>query len=78
MNDDIRIPAVNVFYSKGGKRGIFVIAAFHTVTDLSPKSRYNSSIFYITLNVSNSFIERVEERLIVLKPNLSTNNMIMV
>ena len=71
MGDDIRIPAEYVLYSRGRQHGIFVIAATRTITDPNPKSRDDSSIAYNTLNGSNSFIERVEERLCISKANLS-------
>ena len=44
---------------KNRQLSIFVITAAHTVTDLNPKAR------------DNSFNERVEEKLIISKANLT-------
>ena len=54
--DGIRIPAVDVLYSKGRQHGIFVKAAAHTIKDVNPKSRDDLSIGYIKLNGSNSIL----------------------
>ena len=71
MGDGIGLPTVDVLHLKGRQQGIFLITAAHAKADFNTYSRDTSSIAYITLNGSNSFIDRVKERFSILKTNLS-------
>ena len=60
MGENIRLPAIDSFYSKGRHHNINIICVSHTVTDLYTKARDNTPPIYITLNSSQQFFERVQ------------------
>ena len=62
MGENIRLPAIDSLYSKGRHHNINIICVGHTVTDLNTKARDNTPAIYITLNSSQQFFERVQEK----------------
>ena len=62
MGENIRFPAIDSLYSKGRHKKINIKCVGHTVTDLNTKARDNTSAIYITLNSSQQFFERVQEK----------------
>ena len=52
MGGNIRLPAIDLLYSKGRHHNTNIICVGHTVTDLNTKARYNTPAIYITLNSS--------------------------
>ena len=62
MGENIRFPAIPSLYSKGRHHNINVICVGLTVTDLNIKARDNTPAIYITLNSSQQFVERVQEK----------------
>ena len=54
--------AIDSLYSKGRHHNINIICVGHTVTDLNSKARDNTPAIYITLNKSQQFFERVQEK----------------
>ena len=62
MGENIRLPAIDSLYSKGRHHNINIICVGHTVTDLNTKARDNTPAIYITLNSSQHFFERVQEK----------------
>ena len=62
MGENIRLPAIDSLYSKGRHHNISIICVGHTVTDLNTKARDNTPAIYITLNSSQQFFERVQEK----------------
>ena len=62
MGENIRLPAIDSLYSKGKHQNINVICVDHTVTDLNTKAGFNTPDIYITLNSSQQFFERVQEK----------------
>ena len=62
MGENIRLPAINSLYSKGRHHNINIICRGHTVIDLNTKARDNTPAIYITLNSSQQFFERVQEK----------------
>ena len=62
MGKNIRLPAIDSLYSKGRHHSINIICVGHTVTDLNTKARDNTPAIYITLNSSQQFFERVQEK----------------
>ena len=62
MVEIIRLPAIDSLYSKGRHHNINIIYLGHTVTEFNTKSRDNTPAIYITLNSSQQFFERVQEK----------------
>ena len=62
MGENIRLPAIDSLYSKGRHHNINIICVGHTVTDLNTKARENTPAIYITLNSSQQFFERLQEK----------------
>ena len=62
MGENIRLPAIDSLYSKGRHHNINIICVGHNVTDLNTKAREYPSYIYITLNSSQQFFERVQEK----------------
>ena len=62
MGQNFRLPAKDSLYSKGRHHNINIVCVGHTVTDLNTKARYNIPAIYITLNSSQRFFERVQEK----------------
>ena len=62
MEENIRLPAIDSLYSKGRHHNSNIIFVGHTVTDLNTKARDNTPAIYITLNSSQQFFERVQEK----------------
>ena len=63
MGENIRLPAIDSLYSKGRHYNINIVCVGHTVTDLSTKTTDNTPAIYITLNSSQQFFERVQEKI---------------
>ena len=62
MGENIRLPAIDSLNSKGRHHNFNIIYVGHTVTDLNTKARDNTPAIYITLNSSQQFFERVQEK----------------
>ena len=62
MGENIRLPAIDALYSKGRQHNINKKCVGHTVTDVKTKARDNTLSIYITLNSSQQFFERVQEK----------------
>ena len=62
MGENIRLPAIDSLYSKVRHHNINIICVGHTVTDLNTKARDNTPAIYITLNSSQQFFERVQDK----------------
>ena len=62
MGENIRLPAIDSLYCKGRHHNINIICVCPTVTDLNNKARDNAPAIYITLNSSQQFFERVQEK----------------
>ena len=62
MGENIRLPAIDSLYSKGRHHNNNIRCVGHTVTDLNTKARDNTPAIYITLNSSQQFFERVQEK----------------
>ena len=62
MGENIRLPAIDSLYSKGRHHNTNIIYVGHTVTYLNTKARDNTPSIYITLNSSQQFFERVQEK----------------
>ena len=58
VGENIRLPAIDLLYSKGRHHNINIICVGHTVTDLNTKARDNTPAIYFTLNSSQQFFER--------------------
>ena len=62
MGENISLPVIDSLYSKRRLHNINIICVGHTVTDLNTKARDNTPAIYITLNSSQQFFERVQEK----------------
>ena len=62
MGENIRLLAIDSLYSKSRDHNIDIICVGHTVTDSNTKARDNTPAIYITLNSSQQFFERVQEK----------------
>ena len=62
MGENIRLPAIDSLYSKSRHHNFNIICVGHTVTNLNTKARDNTPAIYITLNSSQQFFERVQEK----------------
>ena len=62
MGENIRLPAIDSLYSKERRHNLKIICVGHTVTDLNTKARDNTPAIYNTLNSSQQFFERVQEK----------------
>ena len=78
MGENIRLPAIDSLYSKGRHQNINIICVGHTVTDLNTKSRDNTRAIYITLNSSQQFFERVQEKFKLILIYIDLNIITMV
>ena len=62
MGDNIRIAVMETLYSKGRHHNINILSVGHTITDLNNKATDNTPAIYITLNSSQQFFERTQEK----------------
>ena len=62
IGENIRLPAIDSLYFKGRHHNINIICVGYTVTNLNTKARDNTPAIYITLNSSQQFFERVQEK----------------
>ena len=62
VGENIRLPAIDSLCSKGRHHNNNIICVGHTVTDLNTYAKDNTPAIYITLNSSQQFFERVQEK----------------
>ena len=62
MGENIRLQATDSLYSKGRHQNVNIICVGHTVTDSNTKARDTTPAIFITLNSSQQFFQRVQEK----------------